>query len=198
MSPREATPLVASEVEAGLEEILKAPPFDDSPFTDLLTRLVDWYRDLGNLHASDPILFWGALIGLSTLLGFLLWHLSVSLRSVWRAIRRVREPVPIPAREKRRFDLEPARAALVQGDFRRAIEVAWGAAVAAWDVDTVLAETPRGQARALLQRLPTLHAATLRELLALHERACYADELMGAPEAESALHHAEVIGGAAA
>lgn len=190
--------LPQEETEAALKEILAAPPFGQTDVTrDLAQRLIDWYQGtIGELQLSNPVLFWGLVVALSLVLALLLWHITISVRAVWRAVRG--EQISDAAGEDRgdRRDLGPARAALASGEYRRAVELAWAIATASLLSAGEEARTPRQQARVLDTRLPPRLRPHLLELLRLHEDACYAGEATAAPQAEAAVARAGSLTGA--
>lgn len=189
--------LPQEETEAALEEILAAPPFGRTDVTrDLVQRLVDWYQGtVGELQFSNPVLFWGLVLTLSLVLALLLWHITTSVRAVWRAVRGESVSDAAGEADDGRRDLGPAHAALVRGEYRRAVELAWSIATASLLNAGEEARTPRQQARVLDSRLATDLRPHLQELLRLHEDACYAGEATAAPQAEAAVARAGFLTG---
>jgi hypothetical protein len=187
--------LPREETEAALDEILGAPPFNQTDVArDLVQRLIDWYRaTVGDLHLSDPVLFWGLVAGLSVALGLLLWHVTISLRAVWRAVRS--DPVGPTARVGRgdSCDLGPAHAAYERGEYRHATELAWSIATGELLAAGEEARTPRQRARSLRPRLTPEQRLQMEELLRLHEHACYAGEATAAIQAEQAVTRAAAL-----
>lgn len=184
--------LPPEETEAALEEILAAPPFGQTDATqDLVRRFVDLFQTtVGKLQLSNPVLFWVLVASLSLLLAVLLWHITISVRAVWRAVRSDSTESTFGPVDADRGDLGPARAAFARGDYRRAVELAWNIATSAWLQAGEEACTPRQQARSLEGRLAPELRPHLRELLRLHEQACYAGEPTVVAQAELAVARA--------
>ena len=171
-----ATLAADPEVEASVRQVLAAPPFS-TPSLDsqLLERLAEWYRNhVRDLYLHEPIVFWLSIIGLTLVAALLIWHLAHSTRAVWRALKRRPGVAAEIVSPRAGLRLDGARAALAAGEYRACVERSWQAVVDTFVEATESTETPRGQARLLATRLGRERAASVYQLLAVHEQACYA------------------------
>lgn len=184
------------EAQAALDAVLAAPPFDGSSggsegvWLRLWQILEDWYEaTLSDMYLESPIRFWMLMIVLSLVAAVLIWHLSISLRDVYRSIRRVGEIEIASDVEIVPLSLSGARAALAGSNYRFAVELAWNTAATALGRRLLTAQhgaaggvgassststrTPRQQARLWRSELTVPSATALDRLVRAHEQACY-------------------------
>lgn len=182
------------EAQAALDAVLAEPPFSgnslgtEGVWLRLWQLLKRWYEaTLSDMYLDNPVGFWVLMVVLSLVACVLIWHLSISLRDVYRSIRRAGEIEETSDVEIMPLSLDSARAALAGTDYRFAVELAWSTAAAAlarrpFDTQRATqhstdqpssARTPRQQARVYRQDLTAAHATALGELVRAHEQACY-------------------------
>jgi hypothetical protein len=171
--------------------VLNGPPFDKHTDLALWRAAWEWLKRfwderVGELYWTDPLLFWGTLIGLSAVTAVLVWHVSYSVRIAWRAMQGRTSIEPLAAEPQIFADFTVADAALSRGDARSAIEQAF-LALMTWARPQLRHLTPRQWVRAVGRELPEDQAQALTALLRVHERACYAGAMPELSEAQQAL-----------
>lgn len=182
---------------------LAAARRDEGLWRRLLGAFVDW---LGGLLSSEAA-FDAAQGGRLLFLGGLLGAIGLAARALWRrrtAKRRGPAPATIVQQRRRAAAaalLLRARAAAAGGEHRRAAQEALRAAVAATEegrlLTTTASRTNRELAAELARRAPPEVARAFGELARRFDRAFYAEERLGAPEASELVDLAGAVVAAA-
>lgn len=193
-----------AQASHALQEVLSEPPFTGGGLgTGGLWRrlwdiLVAWYDEVVvDIYDDSPVAFWTLTVVLLVVLGVLIWHMTISVREVWRSIQRAGDLGEEGEATVAALTLAPARAALAAADCRRAVELAWSTTAQALMARSGPATglTPRQQARLFRTQLPTPQTRSLDALLGAHEHACYSGGDTDAQLAREAIARAaELLG----